>query len=92
MKRLFTIQLIAGYLFVTLFLSQVHNHPLTEPEKDSCPAFIIATVVNSDDVPTGLSQVTGIEFTGVCLPLVRSVLSSQPIYFHTTDRAPPASC
>ncbi len=92
MKRLVTLQLIAGYLFMTLVLSHVHNHPLTEPENDSCPAFIISSIVNSDDVPTGLTQVASVEFTGTYLTLFPSVLDSQTTIYHSSDRAPPASC
>ncbi len=92
MKRLVTIQLIAGYLFATLILSHVHNHPLSEPENDTCPAFIIASVVNSDDVPTNLNQVEAPAFSGAVLQILPSELHSQITLFRTSNRAPPVLC
>jgi hypothetical protein len=92
MKRLVTLQLIVGYLFMTLILSHVHNHPLTEPENDSCPAFIISSVLNSDDVPTDLTQVAAMEFTGTYIPLFTSVLYPQTTIYFSPKRAPPVWC
>ena len=92
MKKVLTIGLISGYLFMTLVLSHEHNHPLTQAEDDSCPAYIISSVILSEDVPAGLSEVAAIEFNGIFLQVPPATLNSQTVLIQRSNRAPPASC
>jgi len=77
---------------MTLILSHVHNHPLNQAENDSCPAYIIASTVNSDMVPSGLTEITSTEFNGTYLSVFTLTLYSQTVSIHRINRAPPFSC
>ncbi len=92
MKKVLIFSLISGYLFMALILSHEHNHPLTQAGDDTCPAYIISSVIFSEDLPAGLSEVATVEFTGTYLPLCPAVLNPQTVPVHETNRAPPFSC
>ncbi len=92
MKKTLTIGLISGYLFMALVLSHVHNHPLTQAENDSCPAYIIASVVFSESVPIDLSEVAAVEFNGIFLSIPPAALNPQTVLIYHSNRAPPAFC
>lgn len=92
MKKLLTIGLLSGYLFMALVLSHIHNHPLTEAGDDSCPAYIIATVMFSENLPVGLSDIAAIEFNGLFLQIASEILNPQKAPVHHSNRAPPFFC
>ncbi len=92
MKKILTIGLLSGYLFMALVLSHVHNHPVTQAENDSCPAHIIASVVFSESVPIDLSEVAAVEFNGIFLFIPSATLYPQTVLLHHSNRAPPVSC
>lgn len=90
MKKILLFSLISSFLYVTLILSHVHNHPLDEPGDETCPAYIISSTINGEQLPLGLSDVADLEFSGDYLSLFKDPLESQNSNTSQSKRAPPA--
>ena len=88
MRKPISLLTIAFYLILSLVLSQAHNHPASEGENDSCPAYIIGLSVTADEVPAMVAESTVLRLLQT-ISLTGKDLTVQPIFTPFRHRGPP---
>lgn len=89
MIRRVSIIVIICYLFLDATFVNAHNHPISEGNKDSCPAYILSHSFNSD---TAFNNTFLIEYSPEkieYLQIIKENYTCHIIYLSINNRAPP---
>lgn len=89
MQRFISVGIITVYLFLSIVMGNIHNHPISQGESNDCPAYVIGLSFNSATPADFCASLEYQPSSVEILPQDQITLSAQSESSFFDNRAPP---